>query len=105
MAQLSSTDEAFRAGRLTQAQAQEITSAASSDPTAEKELLEAADKQSVSGLEHCASGGVAGLVLQRLRGGREGQFSGPGPEHCRCNHLGRGYGRKVGPKGAGNVDV
>jgi len=55
VAQLSSTDEAFRAGKLTQAQAQEISSAASSDPDAEKELLESAEQDSVSGLkERCA---------------------------------------------------
>ncbi|HZJ49965.1 MAG TPA: DUF222 domain-containing protein [Actinomycetota bacterium] len=68
MADLSSTDEAFRAGRLTQAQAQEITSAASSDPSAEQELLESADKESVSGLkEHCARVRAASLGSEAER--------------------------------------
>ena len=62
VAQLSSTDEAFRAGKLTQAQAQEISSAASSDPDAEKELLESAEQDSVSGLkERCARVRAAAL--------------------------------------------
>jgi len=68
--ELSSTDEAFRAGRLTQAQAQaqEITSAASSDPAAEKELLESAEQDSVSGLrERCARVRAAALGSEAER--------------------------------------
>jgi len=68
VAELASTDEAFRAGKLTQAQAQEITLAASSDPSAEQELLESAKKESVSGLkEHCARVRAAALGSEAER--------------------------------------
>jgi len=68
VAQLSSTAEAFRAGKLTQSQAQEITSAASSDPSAEKELLESAENDSVSGLkERCARVRAAALGSEAER--------------------------------------
>jgi hypothetical protein len=48
---LPETDAAFRAGRLSPNQAAEITSAASADPAAEAELLDAADSTSVKGLK------------------------------------------------------
>jgi Domain of unknown function (DUF222) len=48
--QLPETDAAFRAGQLSQTQAADITSAASTDPSAEAELLEAAGSTSVKGL-------------------------------------------------------
>ena len=51
---LPETDAAFRAGRLSPTQAAEITSAAGADPSAETELLDAADATSVKGLrDHC----------------------------------------------------
>jgi hypothetical protein len=48
--QLPDTDAAFRAGRLSEVQAAEITSSAVADPEAETELLEAAGSTSVKGL-------------------------------------------------------
>jgi hypothetical protein len=48
--QLPDTDAAFRAGRLSEVQAAEITSSAVADPAAETELLEAAGSTSVKGL-------------------------------------------------------
>jgi hypothetical protein len=47
---LSATDEAFRAGQLSETQAAEVTSAASADPAAETELLAKAAETSVKGL-------------------------------------------------------
>jgi hypothetical protein len=47
---LPETDAAFRSGQLSEMQAAEITSAAGSDPHAERELLEAAGSTSVKGL-------------------------------------------------------
>jgi Domain of unknown function (DUF222) len=47
---LPETDAAFRAGKLSPAQAAEITSAAGADPAAETELLDAAGSTSVKGL-------------------------------------------------------
>jgi hypothetical protein len=52
--QLPDTDTAFRAGELSETQAAEITSAATAEPSAEAELLEAAAATSVKGLkDHC----------------------------------------------------
>jgi hypothetical protein len=48
--QLPDTDAAFRAGRLSEVQAAEITSSAVADPEAETELLETAGSTSVKGL-------------------------------------------------------
>ena len=47
---LPATEEAFRAGRLSETQAAEITSAAGADPAAEAGLLATAVEQSVKGL-------------------------------------------------------
>ncbi|MGH9013889.1 MAG: DUF222 domain-containing protein [Acidimicrobiia bacterium] len=47
---LPATEAAFRAGRLSETQAAEITSAAGADPAAEAGLLETAAEQSVKGL-------------------------------------------------------
>jgi Domain of unknown function (DUF222)/HNH endonuclease len=47
---LPNTDDAFRAGRLSEKQAAEITSAAGADPSAEAGLLQAAFETSVKGL-------------------------------------------------------
>jgi Domain of unknown function (DUF222) len=47
---LPATDEAFRAGRLSETQVAEITSAASADPNAEADLLGTATETSVKGL-------------------------------------------------------
>jgi hypothetical protein len=47
---LPETDAAFRAGRLSQTQAAEITNAAGADPAAEADLLDAAGSTSVKGL-------------------------------------------------------
>jgi hypothetical protein len=49
--QLPDTDTAFRAGELSETQASEITSAATAEPSAEAELLEAAAATSVKGLK------------------------------------------------------
>jgi hypothetical protein len=49
--QLPETDAAFRAGKLSETQAAEITSAAGCDPSAETALLEAAAETSVKGLK------------------------------------------------------
>jgi hypothetical protein len=48
--QLPETDAAFRAGRLSEVQAAEITASAVADPDAETELLDAAGATSVKGL-------------------------------------------------------
>jgi hypothetical protein len=48
--QLPETDAAFRAGRLSETQAAEITAAAGADPSAEAALLETASATSVKGL-------------------------------------------------------
>ncbi len=47
---LPATDEAFRAGRLSETQAAEITATASADPASESQLLEAAGSTTVKGL-------------------------------------------------------
>jgi hypothetical protein len=47
---LPATADAFRAGRLSETQAAEITSTAAADPGAESELLETASSTSVKGL-------------------------------------------------------
>jgi hypothetical protein len=47
---LPATEEAFRAGKLSETQAAEITSTALADPDAETELLEAAGSTSMKGL-------------------------------------------------------
>src|ERR687898_929898 len=52
--QLPETDAAFRAGQLSDVQAAEITSAAAADPSAEAELLEAAEATSLKGLRNRA---------------------------------------------------
>lgn len=49
--ELPATDEAFRAGELSETQAAEITSAAGDDPAAETELLATAAEHSVKGLQ------------------------------------------------------
>jgi hypothetical protein len=49
--QLPETDAAFRAGKLSETQASEITSTAAADPSAEAALLEAAASTSVKGLK------------------------------------------------------
>jgi Domain of unknown function (DUF222)/HNH endonuclease len=49
--QLPETDAAFRAGKLSETQASEITSTAATDPGAEAALLEAAASTSVKGLK------------------------------------------------------
>ena len=58
--QLPETDAAFRAGQLSDVQAAEITSAAAADPSAEAELLDAADTTSVKGLRDRAREVLAG---------------------------------------------
>lgn len=50
METLPATDEAFRAGRLSETQAAEITATASADPASESQLFEAAGSTTVKGL-------------------------------------------------------
>jgi hypothetical protein len=56
MRDLSSTEEAFRSGRLTQAQAAEIASAATAAPKAERSLIELAETEGIEKLrKECRS--------------------------------------------------
>jgi len=60
--ELPRTEEALRSGRLNEIQAKEVASAASADPAAEGELLEAAETETVFGLrERCARVRAAAL--------------------------------------------
>ena len=53
--QLPDTDEAFRSGCLSEVQAAEVAGAASADPRAEADLLEAAGSTSVKGVARSLS--------------------------------------------------
>ncbi|MGH2809314.1 MAG: DUF222 domain-containing protein [Actinomycetota bacterium] len=55
LAELPATDQALRAGKLSEVQAKEIASAAAASPAAEQGLLKAAEVEGVAGLkERCA---------------------------------------------------
>ena len=65
---LPATAAAFRAGRLSLAQAQEIAEAAVECPAAEEELLDAARQLSLGGLrEECRRASEARHLLERLK--------------------------------------
>jgi Domain of unknown function (DUF222) len=62
VAELPATEEAVRAGRLSEAQAREIASAAAASPSSESELLKTAENDSLGGLrDRCAQVRAAAL--------------------------------------------
>ncbi len=68
LAELPMTEQALRAGKLSETQAKEIASAAAADPKAEKKLLEVAAKESLVGLkEECSRVRAAALPDEQKR--------------------------------------
>jgi hypothetical protein len=90
--ELPTTDEAFRAGELSETQAAEIASAAGADSDAEAELLATAAEQSVKGLrDRC----------RRVRAGAEADDA----AWARRVHAGRRTHRWADPDGAWRSDI
>jgi hypothetical protein len=66
--ELPGTERALRAGKLTEIQAKEVATAAAADPSAEDELLRAAETESVAGLrDRCARVRAAALPDELAR--------------------------------------
>ena len=64
--ELPKTDKAFRSGEITSAQAAEITSAASLDPSSEANLLEVARTEGISGLREASLQVRAGAMADEI---------------------------------------
>ncbi len=92
MDRLPGTDAAFRAGRLSETQAREITSAAASRPQAEDQLLQVAQRDTVQGLREACRAVTAGDRSDEAA-------------RMAAIHRGRYFKHWLDPDGAGRLDA
>ena len=109
--QLPETDAAFRAGQLSDVQAAEITSAASADPSAEAELLDAAGTTSMKGLRDRAREVRAGAEdddkswSRRLHVGRKAyEWTDPDGAYCLSARMAPDAGARFSSAWKAHID-